>query len=624
MSVIAPKSRYLWLITGKSLGGASTLMFGWARRSILGRLIAVVIGMGGLLAATPSQAFDPLLDVNVAAAVEAGRTGEALGLLDQALAAENDPAIVEDLLARRADLLAGTDRAKDTGDAYRTLADAIAKRQGEAAPGKTPQLLSPQLIPVWDKACAAYEKAGELPLAVEACASVLRIVAAAGLDPKIADGVFGRLDKLAENAPDGDPAEQAVEALEDFAAYRQDFADRAAGGATKGLGDDKKYKDVKIYYATDRARTGSELPSDFYGSQRGELELGTATVSIPLSHRPGAIEAPSIWSFDFREDPERHIVLSQVIPKADADVFAEMQAQLKDKDGKEAFVFVHGFNVPFNEAAMRTAQMAYDMNFEGLPILYSWPSRASVLSYIADTAVVNYSGRRLSRFLDDVVAKSGATRIHLIAHSMGNRALTDALELYALRHKGEPPAFDQVLFTAPDLDAGLFGEMVETIRPAAERITLYASDRDWALAVSRKLHGDAPRAGQGGDGIVQLADVDSIDMTTIGEDMLAHSYYANNPSALTDILSLFWRDASPEQRCGMTRHSGEGSGYWIYSPADCDSGALLSTLSILRRGKVTNAADALTFMNHYILSPTIDQDERSRLGKALNRLFGKN
>jgi len=58
MSVIAPKSRYLWLITGKSLGGASTLMFGWARRSILGRLIAVVIGMGGLLAATPSQAFD--------------------------------------------------------------------------------------------------------------------------------------------------------------------------------------------------------------------------------------------------------------------------------------------------------------------------------------------------------------------------------------------------------------------------------------------------------------------------------------------------------------------------------------------------------------------------------------
>jgi esterase/lipase superfamily enzyme len=594
------------------------------RRFGLAGCAAALVTFGGMLAAPPSYAFDPMLEGNVAAAVEAGHTDEALALLDTALASETDPLIVEDLLKRRADLLATTDRAKDAGDAYVKLAEAIAKKRGETAEDKQPQVLSPELIPVWDKAGAAYEKAGDLPLAINAYANVLAIVQAAGLDPKVAGDVFGRLDKLAENAPDGDPAEQALDALEAFAAYRQDFADRAAGGATKALADDKKYKDVKIYYATDRARTGSDLPSDFYGGQRGEIELGTATVSIPLSHRPGAIEAPSIWSFEFREDPERHIVLSSVIPKADAAVFAEMQEQLKDKDAKEAFVFVHGFNVPFNEAAMRTAQMAYDMNFEGLPILYSWPSRASVLAYISDTAVVNFSGRRLSRFLDDVVAKSGATRIHLIAHSMGNRALTDALELFALRHKGEKPAFDQVLFTAPDLDAGLFGEMVETIRPTAERITLYASDRDWALAVSRKLHGDAPRAGQGGEGIVQLADVDSIDMTTIGEDMLAHSYYANNPSALTDILSLFWRDASPEQRCGMTRHSSDKSGYWIYSPTDCDSGALLSTLSILRRGGVTNAADAQSFMNRYILSPTVDQDERSRLGNALNRLFGKN
>src|SRR5690606_3207909 len=118
------------------------------------------------------------------------------------------------------------------------------------------------------------------------------------------------------------------------------------------------------------------------------------------------------------------------------------------------------------EAAKRTAQMAYDMNFDGLPILYSWPSRASLLSYISDTAVVNLSGRRLTLFLEDLVQKSGAKRIHLIAHSMGNRALTDALELYALRHEGEPPAFEQVLFTAPDLDAGLFAAMARTMRTA--------------------------------------------------------------------------------------------------------------------------------------------------------------
>jgi len=579
------------------------------------RLLAAALVAALATGLLPASALDLMLDSRVAEATSKGDVAGAAAIIDAALAAETDPAIVEDLLRRKAVLLSEAGRSKEAGEAYARLAEEIAKRL---------QDMAPELIPVWEQAGAEFEKAGEIGPAVSAYAKALAIVASAGLDPAGAATIHDKLDKLAENAPDGEIADEAIDALEAFADYRQDFADKAAGGATKDLSDpDKGYKEVKIYYATDRARTGSDLPVEFYGGQRGELELGTALVTIPLNHRPGAIEAPSIWSFEFREDPQRHIVLAKVTPNASEAVFAEMREQMGTAPGKEAFVFVHGFNVPFNEAAMRTAQMAYDMNFEGLPILYSWPSRASVLSYIADTAVVNLSGRRLSRFLEDVVAKSGATRIHLIAHSMGNRALTDALELFALRNQGKPAAFDQVLFTAPDLDAGLFGEMIKTIRPTAQRITLYASNRDWALAVSRQIHGDAARAGQGGEDIVRLADVDSIDMTTIGEDMLAHSYYANNPSALTDILSLFWRDAPPEQRCGMTKSTDDKRAYWTYSPEPCDSAALLSTLSILRRGSVKNAAEARSFMNSYILSPSIDSGERGRLEQALGRLFGK-
>jgi len=245
-----------------------------------------------------------------------------------------------------------------------------------------------------------------------------------------------------------------------------------------------------------------------------------------------------------------------------------------------------------------------------------------VLSYIADTAVVNLSGRRLLTFLEDVVARSGAKRIHLIAHSMGNRALTDALELFALRHEDEPPAFDQVVFAAPDLDAGLFAAMAQTIRGAAQRLTLYASDKDWALAVSRKLHGDAARAGQGGRRILQAAAVDSIDMTSVGEDMLMHSYYANNPSALSDILSLFWRDAPPEDRCGMKQSTGEFGAYWQYVPDECDSSALLSTLSFLRKARVVSLPDAQRFLYRFIPA-SVAPDERVRLETALAKLFGR-
>ncbi|MCO5160928.1 MAG: alpha/beta hydrolase [Mesorhizobium sp.] len=572
---------------------------------------AAVLALG----AAPAPALDLMLDVRVAEATRAGDISGAVAIVDASLSGETDPAIVEDLLRRRALIYVEAGRAREAGEAWARLAAETAKRVED---------MSPDLIPIWEKAGAEFEKSGEVALAVDAYAKALAIVESAGLDPAVAEHLYTRLDSLAEHAPEGPVADQAIEALEAFADYRQDFADRAAGGLRDTSDPDKGYKEVKIYYATDRARSGSELPSEFYGGQRdSRLELGTAVVSIPLSHRPGAIEAPSIWSFEFREDPQRHVVLARITPNASDAVFAEMREQMATSPAKEAFVFVHGFNVPFNEAAMRTAQMAYDMNFEGLPILYSWPSRGSVLSYIADTAVVNLSGRRLTLFLEDIVAKSGATRIHLIAHSMGNRALTDALELYALRNQGKPAAFDQVLFTAPDLDAGLFGEMVKTIRPTAQRITLYASNRDWALAVSRQLHGDSPRAGQGGNDILRLADVDSIDMTTIGEDMLAHSYYANNPSALTDILSLFWRDAPPEQRCGMSKSTSDKGAYWAYSPEPCDSAALLSTLSILRRGSVKTATEARSFLNSYILSPTIDAGERSRLEQALGRLFGK-
>ena len=49
-------------------------------------------------------------------------------------------------------------------------------------------------------------------------------------------------------------------------------------------------------------------------------------------------------------------------------------------------VFIHGFNVPFEDAIYRTAQLAHDLDFDGAPILYSWPSRGTMLGYVAASA----------------------------------------------------------------------------------------------------------------------------------------------------------------------------------------------------------------------------------------------
>ncbi|SFZ86839.1 Esterase/lipase superfamily enzyme [Devosia enhydra] len=405
-----------------------------------------------------------------------------------------------------------------------------------------------------------------------------------------------------------------IEALTPFSA--------SLGDATAPADARPAHSLVRIFYATDRARTDSERPSEIYGSERGELDYGWADVSIPLVHKPGALEAPTVWTFE-AEDLTRHVVLKSVTPAVSADMFAQMQNHLEITGSNEAFVFVHGFNVTFADAARRTAQMAYDMNFEGLPILYSWPSQGSLFAYLADAAVVQLSARRLSGFLDQVVADTGATRIHLIAHSMGNRALVEALELFALRNADKPPAFDQVLFTAPDVDAGLFAEMAETIRPAVRRMTLYTSQKDWALMASRKLHGDAPRAGEGGPGTPIPAWVDSIDMSTLGEDMLAHSYFANDASALTDILTLFWRDSPPERRCGIGPGSPAATAAaWLYDPTHCDGSAMLSALAQLRSARVSSLSEALSLIESRFAPPELEPEKITELETAVSQILG--
>jgi tetratricopeptide (TPR) repeat protein len=297
---------------------------------------------------------DPLVGVRIEEALAAGHADEALRLIDEALAGAADPAFIEDLQARKAQILSEAGRHAEAAAALEEQAGSIVDRDGET---------SPELIPVLEKAAAEHEKAGNVAAAVDAFGYILRILPAAGLDDR-AEAYLARLGKLAA-AANADVAAQARGLAEDFEANRKAgaraiFESDPANGSTK----------VRIYYATDRAHTGDDDPSNFYGGDRGgRLEMGTAVVSIPPHHMPGQIERPSVWTLEFREDPGKHVVLQSVTP-GDADaVFADMRGQLAAAGSESAFVFVHGFNVPFSEAAQRTAQMAYDMNFDGIPIL---------------------------------------------------------------------------------------------------------------------------------------------------------------------------------------------------------------------------------------------------------------
>ncbi|MCP5368796.1 MAG: alpha/beta hydrolase [Hyphomicrobiales bacterium] len=384
------------------------------------------------------------------------------------------------------------------------------------------------------------------------------------------------------------------------AAKRAEMLDRRPSGTAmgevpapvRGKGDAKAAVDgarpfavVRVFYGTNRARTGSAKPAQFYGTERGDLEMGHVDVSIPFLHQVGRLESPSSLMLDLVENPRNHVVLLTVTPLKKRAFLRSLKQNVRGGSG-EVLVFVHGYNVSFNDGARRAAQLSYDLNFDGTTLLYSWPSQAGTFSYITDEAAVKVSSRKLRTFLLMVAEQSGAERIHVIAHSMGNRATMEALELLALgwdREEGAPKLFDQVILTAPDVDSDYFAEMSGEIRNLARRVTLYASENDRALTLSNELHGGHPRAGQSGPDILVLPQVDTVDMSRVETDALGHSYFGDHSGAIYDIFSLLWRNLPPEQRCGMKATPKGDLKFWTFVPGDCGNPVLRNASLLVKR-----------------------------------------
>ena len=141
------------------------------------------------------------------------------------------------------------------------------------------------------------------------------------------------------------------------------------------------YAVVRVLYATDRNRTPKLKPAKMFGDDRGILSYGHCDVSIPRDHRMGVLEKPSIWRLEFREDPAKHVVLLETVVRTKDDYFQDLEDRIHASEKNSAFLFVHGYNVTFEDAARRTAQMAYDLAFEGVPVFYSWPSQGSIPAY---------------------------------------------------------------------------------------------------------------------------------------------------------------------------------------------------------------------------------------------------
>lgn len=334
--------------------------------------------------------------------------------------------------------------------------------------------------------------------------------------------------------------------------------------AANGGGGDEDYAVVRVLYATDRNHIADAKPAEAFGGERAALSYGYCDVSIPREHRLGELEKPSIWRLEFREDPAKHVVLLSTVVSSEDEFFRDLAARVTMSAGGSAFLFVHGYNVAFAEAARRTAQISYDLAFDGAPVFYSWPSQGKTQAYTVDEQNIEWSQTNLRGFLEDFFTRSQAQNVYLIAHSMGNRALTRAVA--ALMHdKPELRArLKEVILTAPDIDAEVFKRDIAPALAAAGRpITLYASSQDLALRASKQVHG-YPRAGDAGLGLIVMPGIETIDASQVDTSLLGHSYFAEASSVLSDIYYLIRDGERADRRFGLRRIEGAAGAHWEF------------------------------------------------------------
>jgi esterase/lipase superfamily enzyme len=321
---------------------------------------------------------------------------------------------------------------------------------------------------------------------------------------------------------------------------------------------------VRVFYATDRFQIPTIIRGPKYDKHRspfGKLHLGECEVSIPKTHKTGKLESPSILRFEFRPNPEKHIVLTNTTSLAQEKFFESVSFAVQRSETREAFVFIHGYNVSFEDAARRTGQMAFDLDFIGAPIFYSWPSNGRIASYIKDETNITWTAPHFEQFLSLLAQHGGARRIHIIAHSMGNRAVCESLKNLSLNPQSSIH-FSHLILAAPDIDAETFAELAELLRRITDRITLYESARDKALQASKKIHGYS----RAGEPLLIIPGLDTIDASLIDTDFLGHSYFSDSRPLLSDIYSILYKDELPAHRFGLKEMNDPAGKYYAFRP----------------------------------------------------------
>lgn len=350
----------------------------------------------------------------------------------------------------------------------------------------------------------------------------------------------------------------------------------------------RNHERVKVFFGTNRKPGKPGKSSKPFGSRMGKLSVGTIEMTVEPDTLVGAY--PATGGRDLAGD-ETHIVLKKSPQSVSKGQFVtELSNWIGQSENpkKEAFIYIHGHNVQFDSAARRAAQLAISLDMRNGAIMYSWPSGQRMTLYAKSQINARRSAQYLQEFLELVKSVEGVDELHVIAHSMGNDVLTQALNKLELEgYTAERRPFGQIIWASPDVASVDFANFTTAYksRKIADGMTLYASSTDRALCISNWLS-DMKRAGQSPPYADVASVVPTIDTTNAyreGSDLIAHTDYADG--AIDDIKALFWYNLNPDKRCFLGNSQVDNVAYWSAGQGSCSEEAFRSALSMVRARK---------------------------------------
>lgn len=312
----------------------------------------------------------------------------------------------------------------------------------------------------------------------------------------------------------------------------------------------------EIFVATTRERSAQPLEG-FSGARSPQTAFASVRMSVPAIHQTGSIERRK----GKVADASRYFTATNLSVYNEAGFAKTLRADIARNKGR-ALVFVHGYRTGFDAAVYRVTQIVHDAGYNGTPVLFSWASGGRTVDYVYDNNSATAARDSLEQTLR-LVAAAGATRIDIIAHSMGNWVTMEALRQLAIAHDQTLGGkLGDVILASPDLDVDVFkAQMARYGKPKRPFLIMLSND-DRALRISGLLAGAKPRVGDYGNA-AELAElgVVVVDLSQVKGDSLGHTKFAENPVMIEMLgAGLNNRFDNPENEAQLTDQVGELTG----------------------------------------------------------------